>query len=118
MEEGRYLTTGNGMVLITGYTISNPNSSYTTKQMNDEFFQHFAGQMESEKSVMNVKLDNNEYLINGNPARHMTFEGDDGENTYEYFQIAHDYTFYTLQWAGNKSYVPTASKVMRTFATY
>jgi hypothetical protein len=116
--EGNYITSGNGEIIITGYTYANPNKTYTPKQLNDKFSSHFASQMQKEKSVTNVQIDSNEYLINGNPATHLTFDALDGMNTYENFQIVHDYSFYNLQWAGNKSYASTASKIMRTFEPY
>jgi hypothetical protein len=116
--EGGYHPSGNGKVLIAGFPISNPGKSYSPEEMNDEYFHHSAGEMQGENSVMNVKIDNNEYLINGNPARHMTYDSRDGQNTYEYFQVVHDSTFSTLERAGSKSYVSTAATVMRTFAPY
>ena len=116
--EGRYITDGNGKIMITGYTYSNPNKTYTPKEMNDIFSRHFASEMQKEKSVINVQVDNKEYLINGNPATHLTFDALDGMNTYDNYQIVHGYSFYNLQWAGNKTYAPTASKIMRTFEPY
>jgi hypothetical protein len=115
-EEG-LITSGNGAIIITGFTLSNPNKTFTPKQLNDEFSSHFTSEMQKEKGVTNVQADSKEYFINGNPARHLTFDGLDGVTTYDNYQIVHNYSFYNLQWGGNKTYAPTASKIMRTFVT-
>jgi hypothetical protein len=112
---GRNLTSANGMILLTGYTLIIPNKTYTQKELNDIFSSRFADEMQNAKSVTNVEVDSKVYLIHGSPATHLTYDGVDGVTTYEYFQVVHNYSFYSLLWAGNKTYAPTASQIMRTF---
>jgi len=117
-REGNYLTSANGVIIITGYTITNPNKSYTPKQMNDIFSRSFAERMQKQQGVTNVQVDNTEYLINGNSATHLMFDSTKDVATYDNYQVVRDYAFYNLQWAGNKEYAPIASKIMRTFDPY
>jgi len=116
--EERYITSGNGAIVISGYTLSKPNMTYSPKQLNDIFSGSFASQMQNDKSVTNVQIDSKEYLINGNPATHLTFDSINGGSTHEHYQVVYNYSFYDLQWVGNKTYAPTASKIMRTFDPY
>jgi hypothetical protein len=114
-KEGNSLTSANGAIIISGYTLTNPNKSFTSKQLNEIFLGSFTNQMQKQQGVTNVKVDTNEYLINGNPATHLTFDSTNGVTTYDNYQVMHEYSFYNLQWAGNKEYAPIASKIMRTF---
>jgi hypothetical protein len=116
--EGRVVTAGNGDLVISGYICPAPDESYTPKEVNYLLFARFADEMKKSKRITNVRVDGNEYLINGNPARHVTFDGLDGVTTYDNYHIAHNYSFYTLQWSGNKTFAPVASKIIRTFEPF
>jgi len=117
-KEGDHLTSGNGTILISGYTISNPNKTLTSKQHNDISYASFSNRVKNYNKATNVQTENTDYFINGNPTRHFTYDDLDGRSTHDVYLITHNYSFYTIQWAGNKIYVDTASKIMRTFDPY
>jgi hypothetical protein len=126
MEDNIHIYTpdANGVVQITGFGYPTELQQYPglPDDVYEEFIKGFSKEQESVKSI-NVFRDDELYMINGNPARHLqlSFYIDKQQMASDVYIIRNNDVYYAVSYMvmdpSAMQYSPTATTIIETFKT-